>query len=553
MVISKQKLIALAASGAAAVGLLANAGTAQAGTYTVNQCNAPNAHPSNAIANEWQAQFNGADGNLVGFDASCADNGVFGFYGAQLSYGYPNNGAYHGIKLTVPQQHQAITIEQATLWWRLLKYSGGSWAKPCVYPSGSISGNGASCYDWVINDTFDHINSPTVHNLAGNKSFGLGVFCSQSQPGQNCGWNNGASGPIMDVKGVRFLLKESVDPSSVQITGGTLIDDETVQGNKTVKWSAADGDSGIAKIVVEAGDTTIATQDWSDDFTICPKITWTACDNSHSGTTTIDTTKIPDGNYTITVTAYDLAGNSKTVSTANKTKIDNVADPTPVPIIPPGGDPDKRGIETIMPEPVAGTVKVVFSASSSRNRLVRYGQRVTVKGRLLKPEGTPVVGGIVRVMSRVDQQGATWKLEGTTVSKADGSWSYRTKVGPTRTFRFEYKTEAASSSVSQTDDVKISVRAGITIRARKRGRVVVFSGVLKGRPKATGKIIQLQATDRGVWRTFSNPRVRKGSWRKKITFRKGPKRALKFRVRVPGDKTYPYETGASRVLRITLR
>jgi len=89
------------------------------------------------------------------------------------------------------------------------------------------------------------------------------------------------------------------------------------------------------------------------------------------------------------------------------------------------------------------------------------------------------------------------------------------------------------------------------------GEAVTFAGKLRGRflPPA-GKLMELQFFDRGKWRTFRTFRAAPsdGSW--SYTYRfdgtRGT-RTYRFRVRIPKENGYPYSTGRSRRVAVTVR
>ena len=67
-----------------------------------------------------------------------------------------------------------------------------------------------------------------------------------------------------------------------------------------------------------------------------------------------------------------------------------------------------------------------------------------------------------------------------------------------------------------------------------------------------GKLIVLQAYERGRWRTFATTRSGKGGrfarrYRFTRTFRS---RTYRLRARLPREGAYPYSTGNTRVVRV---
>ncbi len=95
------------------------------------------------------------------------------------------------------------------------------------------------------------------------------------------------------------------------------------------------------------------------------------------------------------------------------------------------------------------------------------------------------------------------------------------------------------------------------LRARPRvvaaGATVRLSGrLLGGRVPARGKTVELQAFERGRWRTFETARAR-GKRRFRSTYRfssSAAGRTFRLRARVRPDALYPFSTGHSKVVRV---
>ena len=114
---------------------------------------------------------------------------------------------------------------------------------------------------------------------------------------------------------------------------------------------------------------------------------------------------------------------------------------------------------------------------------------------------------------------------------------------------------------AQTRLVRVRVRALSSIRVDRRrvvnGEAVIFTGRLRGKfhPPA-GKLMELQYFDRGKWRTFRTFRAAPSSGRWSYTYRfdgtRGT-RTYRFRVRVPKENGYPFSTGRSRQVAVTVR
>ena len=63
-----------------------------------------------------------------------------------------------------------------------------------------------------------------------------------------------------EVVGVETTLSEDVEPTST-IEGGTLLDGGAISGTRTLRYAAADAQSGVAQVQALLGDTVVATRD----------------------------------------------------------------------------------------------------------------------------------------------------------------------------------------------------------------------------------------------------------------------------------------------------
>ena len=89
------------------------------------------------------------------------------------------------------------------------------------------------------------------------------------------------------------------------------------------------------------------------------------------------------------------------------------------------------------------------------------------------------------------------------------------------------------------------------------GEEVTFRGRLRGRPlPASGKLIEVQARARGHWLTFRTIRAsgRTGRWSLPYRFSATRGRVrYRFRVRIPKESGYAYETGTSNSVKVSVR
>ena len=135
-------------------------------------------------------------------------------------------------------------------------------------------------------------------------------------------------------------------------------------------------------------------------------------------------------------------------------------------------------------------------------------RRLRVRGRLVGPDGSPIAGARIEVLSQLHRAGARFRAIGSTRTSRKGGFSFKAPPGASRTLRFGYRSHVNDGAFTATLDVLQRVRASATLRASRRfvppGGSVVFRGRLcGGYVPPRGQLVELQATDRGRWRTFA--------------------------------------------------
>ena len=267
----------------------------------------------------------------------------------------------------------------------------------------------------------------------------------------------------------------------------------------------------------------------------------------------LDDEHMPDGTYELRARARDAAGNESST--------------------------DRRGsgAPAVLTLPVriktrlaVGKLKKVRARGARRGHRrarrilivsprARYGRTIHLHGRLTMPGANPVAGVVVQVSERVDMPGAEFHPIGAVTTTRTGRFLYRALRGPSRTLRFTYG--GTPTIRSRSTDVDLHVRAATTIGVSRRfvvnGETILFHGHLLGGPiPAEGKLIELQVFARGLWRTFATTRAHaaNGRWSYRYRFDNTRGRiSYRFRARIRREATYPYTTGLSRRLRVTVQ
>jgi len=430
-----------------------------------------------------------------------------------------------GIALQVPSDRAGITISR--VW---TEYSspatGGSLAFVRLLAGGTL---------------LDNLATPQVRSddrplPAGARDLEWSMFCSTSGS-TYCYFPSPSD--VHHVYKARLFLSESVDPS-LAVTGGSLLGAGPKAGPRTVALDAVDADSGMSAVTVRLGATVVADVAYS-----CAFDDWSACRRDRRGQVIdVDTRKVLDGMHPLSVTVRDAAG--------NQTR-------------------KELGDVTIANIPSAAVTQ--REQSTGRQALIRLGRsRLTVssgrpaiiRGRLVDDDDRPIADATIQVDERVyipktGLIGPAWTRLGHVVSDAAGAFVAEIPAGASRALRFSY----GSGGTGDTAEARVSVRAGVTVRASRRvvrnGSSVRFTGRVAGTIPRAGVIVTLQAYVPGDgWRASdSRPKVARartdGRFRVSYWFRNTPRRTrYRFRVLVNEDSAFAYTRSTSRAIAVTV-
>ena len=189
---------------------------------------------------------------------------------------------------------------------------------------------------------------------------------------------------------------------------------------------------------------------------------------------------------------------------------------------------------------------------------VGYGRAVTLLGRLTTVDGTAVAGQPIVVTGVERRAGAAAVALGSVTTDARGRFSMVVPAGPSRDVSVRFA--GASGLLHRLRSVSLRVPASATIHASRVSLggqgAIRFSGRLRALGAALppgGKIVDLQAAQRGRWSTVATTRTRgaSGAWRAVARFRGTPGR-YPVRLRIRREALFPYELGysASVVVRV---
>ena len=321
-------------------------------------------------------------------------------------------------------------------------------------------------------------------------------------------------------------LQDDTDPAFSAAPAGSLFAGGALAGTHGVSFSATDTGSGVQQATLEVDGTAVATQ----TLGCAPPYTATVpCKLSASGTVALDTATLTDGPHAVRLLLKDASGNTAaygpfTVTTAN----------APSACAP------------------AAAAEVV---TTRRSATIGYGARLNLRGTV----AGAAAGTVVRVISEVKGSRASRLVATPLTTDAQGRFSYRVPAGPSRTLRFAYRS-GSEGAFRCSKPLAVNVRARVSLRASPRtvssGSRVRFSGRLRGgHVPRNGKVVELQAFERGRWRTFRTVRSNsKGafSYRYRFSFRASGV-TFPVRARVRADTGYPFALGTSNRVRVRVR
>jgi hypothetical protein len=207
-----------------------------------------------------------------------------------------------------------------------------------------------------------------------------------------------------------------------------------------------------------------------------------------------------------------------------------------------------------------GRIAVAFAGSRHRTRTVRYKRRVTVLGRVFNAAGAPVGGAIVHVLRKDERSRSHWRVDTTVPTRADGRFTYRTRAVASRALQLAWPSHVNDPQPAASGHLRLrtaaSARFAVSPRHIVTGQRFRAFGRLRGYgfPRRPGKLLLLQAFERGRWRLVKKLRANahgRFSTRARFT-QPSPRRVVRFRVFIPAGPDFPYAAGVSNARAVRL-
>jgi hypothetical protein len=271
------------------------------------------------------------------------------------------------------------------------------------------------------------------------------------------------------------------------------------------------------------------TTDFAAD---CAFAAVSACPSTRNGTIDVDTRKVADGLYPVSLRVTDAAGNEQVVQSSTAIQVVNGAASAPL------QSPSNAGSSG---NPRNARLTAAFAVNHRATLTVGYGRRVIVRGRLRTQDGDPIAGAHLQVFDP-QSTGRSQATRGGVATGNDGRFSYAVEASASRTLTIGYG--ADSGDLIAATRLKLRVRASATLRVTLTGIQVRYRGRVLSKPlPRRGKLVEIQGRAPGAsWKKFATRRTTRdgtfsGTYRLRV-HRPGVR--LQFRIRIPREKGYPF-------------
>ena len=503
--------------------VLALAGRARAGEYTIHNC--PASLKSNFDAGPWQS-YGGSLPSVGGFQGSCTPGSTLGTAIGWFATAQALNSNL-GVILQSPSS--GITIREVRLVWSVSHQSSGS-----------------DTFAEVVSDTGSELIDPTpyaagtsnpakVYFPDGTHTVYVYSYCSYDNSA-NCSFPSPTS-PVIKLEGMDTTL-EDADPPAAAINGGSLGASGPVSGNATLQFTATDGQSGVRESQLLIDGSPVVTDNYSSQ---CSYTNFAACPQSQVNSMTWNTNTVANGEHRVALRITDAAGNTHTVDDHSVT-VSNASATGP-----------SAGSEPPVCSEAPGTHTKIRVATKHHLLFSDYRQPAHLNGRLLGT-GKPISGATVEILTRPAVSGSKFSLLGHVTTRAHGQFKMILPPGISRTVCLRYHAlpggmYAAALTVSQ------QIRAGVTLAVHPRavesnGTIILTGNVLGGYLSSAGKVVELQVLYLGSWRVFQTVRAQPDGQFTSFYRFLGGHGIFAFRARVRSENDYPYALGYSHPVRV---
>ena len=498
--IGRQALAVAAVCG----GLLTVAAPADAGIYTVIQCNA-SLSPTQGDAVAEQTSFSYALG------ANCASSG-----GLQVTKLVPGNPAdTYGRWVWRAPSGTVFTALAANA---SLVSGGGEVARLVgVSPAGEnvVFGTPGAAYE-------------PADQVAGEFSELRSELRCVTGP---CAGSGAAS--IRDV----LLTTDDRAAPTVAITGGSMFEDAAVRGRRQVEFTVSDEGGGVNEVTLRVNGRPVFA-----DALGCQVVGEIATSLRPCAAQVTPRVQVPTGGDPFATGANLIAACGSDLA------LDGLANE--------GCEERQVFVDDICPSSRIGAGAELGGrlGSGKARATVRSDKRARVEGKLTSDSGDGIRGAKVCALTHVKLEDGAYEVADTDTTGAGGRYSLRLPPGPSREI-FVHRVFGDEVLARHGLELTARVRPAFEIspgakseRVEQGGRLR-FKGSLPG-PNCTGRSVKVQAkVGKRRWQVFRSVRTNgKCRYRTRFKLREtGDPTRFVFRARVPEQPDYPYKAGVSTV------
>jgi Carboxypeptidase regulatory-like domain len=533
-----------------ALALLLVTTSARAGEYVVSGCHGPGSADA-----AWGSLTSGAGDTSARCDAS----------GDALSAtvagpdGDDQRGATARWRFTAPDDTTLVGLDLQ----RRVRVAAGSppppesgWTPSAFTYTLNLGGVVDACADESCDGLWQDVTAR--HDPPGPASATFGVACNPCAIG-------GAAAADVTVGAVHLW---DGAPPLVGTPSGPMFDDAGAPGGeRAFGVGAVDRGSGLYAAALEVDGTVRASWPFAPGDAICatPFVALVPCALAGTGRWSFDTSGLAVGAHRARVLVQDAGGGTSasasatirvtapagpptTTTTTTPTTTTTTPRATPAPVAALGAPAPARSPAAT--STVALPAKIIMSIAGRTTTTVAFGARPLLAGRLVDAAGAPVAGTAVTLTALPLGRGLdrAWTPAGTATTDAAGRFRVRVPAGGSRELR---AVAAGGAQAVVRVEVRAGVRFSIPARAR-RGVTIALRGTVA---QTAGKLVELQARDGAVWRTFATVRTdARGAFRRAFRFhRPGPTARYALRARVPAEAGFAFRTATSAARWISVR
>ncbi len=490
--------------------VLALAGSAHAGTWTLLSCRQPDGQP--APTEGWSTAATGAVGPDSGDTNSCAEGGEL----SAVTSGEAPQGAYEGPEW-VFSAPPGSTIAGGTITASLSSPHGQAWlgTPSASYDSADVLAN---CqYNLPCGTGGTLTGAFPITHVGGSSLYAVAVCVGPYEGATSCPATGGIDAAI-NVSSAAIELANDATPAASGF-GGTLLN-ANAHGTQELTFQASDpGGPGVRLVVVQIDGTTVYSGTPNTNEGRCVPLGSSEgalvfdhsqpCRASESVDVPVNTATLANGAHTLKVTVEDAAQNASVVYDGQITTLQPANGSLGA--LPGSGAGASAVVLAGEPNGVAASERAHLELGQ-RGRLVRsFAERgLRVSGRLLGAQGEPIGGAVLDVLQQIS--GArSWTVIGHTRTRANGTFAASVAGGPSRTVQIAYRAFSTDAGYAAVARITENVAAGVELRVSPRSTgsqgTITLTGRVLGPVPRQGVSVNLLVHYRGQWEPFRTPRT----------------------------------------------